>query len=190
MEKKLPREILSASGAVASRVSLDQVFIKTASFSSSGNRVSASGVDRNHLTHRNSEGTYSFNAEGNILEVEIEFSTTLVGKKVKDPTFHIKAAFVARYHLTTNPPPEALYEQFFGSFAKSNALLNVWPYWREFASSCNDRMGIPHWNLPVLRLIPKPSRSKKSDGQIEQKAVSKQSQTGTPSPKKTKKEKT
>lgn len=160
MDKLFPAQILKAAGALAPRVSLDQVRIKDASFSSSGDWEGVTSVDTGSLAHSIAPGTFTFNEKANTLDVEIAFTATLEGRKSKAPSFQMKAIYVARYHLTTTPPPVDMHELFFGSFAKSNALLNVWPYWREFASSCNDRMGLPHWNLPVLRLVPEPVEPK------------------------------
>jgi hypothetical protein len=160
MDKLFPVQTLKAAGVLASRVSLDQVRIKKAAFQSSGDWVGVPTIDTEHITHTITPGVYSFDEKANTLEVEIGFVTTLKAPKDQAPSFKIEAAFIARYHLTTTPPPKEMQELFFGGFSKANALLNVWPYWREFASSSNDRMGLPHWNLPVLRLLPEPEEPK------------------------------
>jgi len=168
MEKLLPAQVLKAAGVLATRVGLDNVCIKEASFSSSGDWDGQTHIDANAVMQSIDPVTYAFNEKTNTLDVEISFTVGLEKRSAKTPGFQIKAVFVASYHLTTTPPPENMRELFFGSFSKSNALLNVWPYWREFASSCNDRMALPHWNLPVLRLVPEPTEAteevKKSPG--------------------------
>ena len=162
MEKLLPAQVLKAAGVLATRVGLDKVCIKEASFGSSGDWDSQTHIDANAVLQSIDPVTYVFNEKTNTLDVDISFMVSLGKQTTKANGFQIKAIFVARYHLTTTPPPQDMRELFFGSFSKSNALLNVWPYWREFASSCNDRMGLPHWNLPVLRLVPEPVEGKES----------------------------
>lgn len=162
MDKFFPVQTLKAAGVLASRVSLDQVRIKEATFQSSGDWQGVSTVDIENISHSITPGGYSFDEKTNMLEVEIDFVAALDASKRQAQSFKIKAAFIACYHLTTTPPPTDMQELFFGGFSRANALLNVWPYWREFASSCNDRMGLPHWNLPVLRLLPEPGEPKAS----------------------------
>lgn len=160
MDKHFPVQTLKAAGVLASRVSLDQVRIKEATFQSTGDWTRVPTINTESISHSITPGVYTFDEKSNTLEVEIDFVATLEAPKKKEPSFKIQAAFIARYHLTTAPPPSEMQELFFGGFSKANALLNVWPYWREFASSCNDRMGLPHWNLPVLRLLPEPGEPK------------------------------
>lgn len=159
MDKHFPVQTLKAAGVLASRVSLDQVRIKEATFQSTGDWMGVPAINTESISHTITPGVYTFDEKSNTLEVEIDFVATLEATQ-KKPSFKIQAAFIARYHLTTTPPPSEMQELFFGGFSKANALLNVWPYWREFASSCNDRMGLPHWNLPVLRLLPEPGEPK------------------------------
>lgn len=161
MDKHFPIQILKAAGVLASRVSLDQVRIKEATFQSTGDWLGISTINPESVSHTITPGVYNFDEKSNTLEVEIDF-VAFHEASPKKPSFKIQAAFIARYHLTTTPPPSEMQELFFGGFSKANALLNVWPYWREFASSCNDRMGLPHWNLPVLRLLHEPGEPKTS----------------------------
>jgi hypothetical protein len=160
MDKHFPVQTLKAAGVLASRVNLDQVRIKEATFQSSGDWVGVPTANTERISQTITPGVYSFDEKANTLEVEIDFVATLEASKDQASSFKIQAAFIARYHLTTTPPPTEMQDLFFGGFSKANALLNVWPYWREFASSCNDRMGLPHWNLPVLRLLPEPGEPK------------------------------
>ena len=140
MDKFFPPQTFKAAGVLAARVSLDQVRIKDASFQSSGDWTKIPSVNTDSVTHTITPGAYSFDEKANAFDVEIDFIAILEGKKANAPSFKVQASFIARYHLTTtNPPPPDMREMFFGSFSKVNALLNVWPYWREFVSSCNDR---------------------------------------------------
>lgn len=156
MDTLFPATVWRAAGAVAARVSLDSVQICEASFRCNQGMHKLLEVPIDSLKYSTKSGGYRFVAEENVLFVDIEFGVALNAKSADGPSFEIKASYLTTYRLTTNPPPEELMEFFFGSFAKANTLLNVWPYWREFASSCNSRMGLPQWNLPVLKLGPEP----------------------------------
>lgn len=160
MEKYLPSQVLKAAGVLAARVSLEQVSIKEAYFNKAGNWEPETHPDINELSQSFTSEKYSFEESSNCLNVEVVFETKMQSPTEGAPGFEIRALFLACYRLNTTPPPPDLYDLFFGSFSKSNALLNVWPYWREFASSCNDRMALPHWNVPVLRIVPEPADDK------------------------------
>lgn len=54
------------------------------------------------------------------------------------------------------PAPEEI-----RAFSRTNAMLNSWPYWREFVQSTVARMNLPPLTLPLFRLVPpSPPRSK------------------------------
>lgn len=42
------------------------------------------------------------------------------------------------------------------AFCKTNAMLNSWPYWREFVQNTIVRMNMPPLTLPLFRLTPAP----------------------------------
>ena len=61
--------------------------------------------------------------------------------------------FLAIYELKYRVPSGEMFdEDSLRQFARTNALLNVWPYWREFVQTCTLRMGMPGFVLPVLRM--------------------------------------
>ena len=43
------------------------------------------------------------------------------------------------------------------AFAKTNAIYNIWPYWREFVQSMSARMNLPPLIIPVFHLFGKPA---------------------------------
>ncbi len=57
------------------------------------------------------------------------------------------ATFSAIYTLTEEIPSEAIKE-----FSEHNLGYNVWPYWREYASSTATRLGLPQFSIPLYRL--------------------------------------
>ena len=46
------------------------------------------------------------------------------------------------------------------AFSQTNAMLNSWPYWREFVQNTVARMNLPPLTLLLFRLIPSPPRGK------------------------------
>jgi preprotein translocase subunit SecB len=51
---------------------------------------------------------------------------------------------------------EGLTEAHLDAFAKTNAVFNAWPYWREFVQSTTVRMGLPPLVTPVFRFPTQP----------------------------------
>lgn len=45
-------------------------------------------------------------------------------------------------------------------FARSNGMLNVWPYWREYVQAATQRAGLAPLTLPLFRIMHKSSESK------------------------------
>ncbi|MCU7836549.1 MAG: hypothetical protein KZQ83_15030 [gamma proteobacterium symbiont of Taylorina sp.] len=59
----------------------------------------------------------------------------------------VKAEFNAIYFMK-----EELTEEEINVFGASNVGFNVWPYWREFASSISTRMRLPNFIIPFKRM--------------------------------------
>ncbi len=73
----------------------------------------------------------------------------LVPEEAKgEPLVSIETSFELQYRL-----PEGFHvdPQTLTTFAETNGLYNVWPYWREFVQSTFVRMGLPPLVLPLLR---------------------------------------
>ena len=63
------------------------------------------------------------------------------------------------------------------AFCKTNAMLNSWPYWREFVQNTIVRMNMPPLTLPLFRLMPMPpttAAGQQSELQAPQASPSKQ----------------
>lgn len=61
----------------------------------------------------------------------------------------ISAEIVADYLITTeeNPTPEELTK-----WGQNNVLIHCWPYWREFCSNAQLRMGLPVTMIPLISI--------------------------------------
>jgi hypothetical protein len=59
----------------------------------------------------------------------------------------IEAVFVSEYLMPVELEQECLDE-----FAQKNAIVHVWPYWREYLSSQCDRLRLPRLVMPTLQL--------------------------------------
>lgn len=57
------------------------------------------------------------------------------------------ATFSAIYRVLEEIPEDAIQE-----FAKFNVGYNVWPFWREYASSTATRLGLPSFPIPLYRI--------------------------------------
>lgn len=80
------------------------------------------------------------------------------GEKAALPAIaEVKATFLAVYMLNPekNPSEETLME-----FGKHNVGFNVWPYWREYAASTANKIGLPNIIVPLYRM---PKEDKKNN---------------------------
>ena len=71
--------------------------------------------------------------------------------------FNTNATFVLSYQLKASPPPEDVRDAAFFGFIKLNGLLNVWPYYREFAMNMAKRAEL---NVITPLLLLKPNERK------------------------------
>lgn len=72
------------------------------------------------------------------------------GSRTK-PDLQITCSFELTYSLPKNL---AASEGEIDAFCQTNAMLNSWPYWREFVQSTVVRMNMPPLVLPLFRLAP------------------------------------
>jgi hypothetical protein len=68
-------------------------------------------------------------------------------EKESNTVVEVIATFSACYTMIEELPDEATAE-----FAKYNVGFNVWPYWREYATSTAKRLGLPSFAIPLYRL--------------------------------------
>ncbi len=68
-------------------------------------------------------------------------------EKESGTVVEVIATFSACYAMVEELPDEAITE-----FANYNVGFNVWPYWREYASSTAKRLGLPSFAIPLYRL--------------------------------------
>lgn len=80
-----------------------------------------------------------------------------------DPVVTISCEFLVYYQLMDN---SVATDDEVEIFCKSNALYNVWPYFREHVSSMCQKMNIPQLVLPLLRLTPEKPRQKNDEEKI------------------------
>jgi hypothetical protein len=82
----------------------------------------------------------------------------------KSKVLRSRCKFVTEYSLPSGVKPTAAELQ---AFAKTNALLNIWPYWREYVQSMAVRAGLPRLMAPLLQvrvLPPQPRASRAAPG--------------------------
>lgn len=68
-------------------------------------------------------------------------------KDDKDIKIMFTAVFAAVYQISSDLSHEALLE-----FGKVNVGFNVWPYWRELASSVSNRFRIGNLTVPLYKM--------------------------------------
>lgn len=70
------------------------------------------------------------------------------GDATENAPVAIEAVFELRYDLKSS---EGLTKENYEAFGESNAVFNVWPYWREYVQSTTLRLGLPGLTLPLFR---------------------------------------
>lgn len=75
-----------------------------------------------------------------------------------EPAVWVRAVYELTYSL---PQGFSATRSELNTFAQTNGVFNVWPYWREFVQSMFVRMNLPPLVLPVFRLAEHPPRQLK-----------------------------
>jgi hypothetical protein len=88
-------------------------------------------------------------------EMRLYFDLRVKGRREDDVLLDIAGRLEAIYKL---PPDESPTANQIKAFAKSNGMLNVWSYWREFVQSATTRAGLAPLTLPLFRIVPVPAK--------------------------------
>lgn len=72
-------------------------------------------------------------------------------RKQRTRVIQSRCKFTSEYLLTMERKPT---RSELRAFARTNALFNVWPYWREFVQSMASRAGLPPLVVPLLQIRP------------------------------------
>lgn len=82
--------------------------------------------------------------------MSLTFDLRLEGSKGQTRIITIAGRISAEYDLPedANPTPAQI-----KAFAKTNGMLNVWPYWREFVQAATLRAGLPPLTMPLFRVV-------------------------------------
>lgn len=83
-------------------------------------------------------------------KMSLTFDLKVEGSKGETKIITISGRIAAEYDLPedANPTPAQI-----KAFAKTNGMLNVWPYWREFVQTATLRAGLPPLTMPLFRVI-------------------------------------
>ena len=101
------------------------------------------------IQHRTKTATLDAQTLATPIEFRMTLRDTDVGDE-DDPFFHVEALFEAVYELDAGFEPTLDEIQ---SFARGNAVLNCWPFWREYVRDLAHRMEQPTPFVPFLRLM-------------------------------------
>lgn len=155
---KFPKDTLSAATTVSKVAALESLALLEADLGCKDAPAPQSIIESNIDF---STGEISWESEGKalncILNLQLKYSENT------SEFFFIKTKYKAKYILSIEPPPEDKRDFFFGSFAKTNALFNIWPFWREFVRSSMDKFNLPYWQLPLLQIRPEDDHTPASD---------------------------
>jgi preprotein translocase subunit SecB len=157
---ELDEKDFAAARAVISCTELESVKIIRSQFVSS---VGSSPVSEVELTT-----TSRTDEETNDTHLIVNLDLVLRGVHEDKVLLEIKARIEIIYSIPEN---SQFTQHQLRSFAKSNGMLNAWPYWREFIQNVVQRAGLPPLTLPLFRVLHK--KSAKSTLPLPTKDVSK-----------------
>lgn len=80
------------------------------------------------------------------VNVRIKLDVSYDGDQTKEPAMSVLASFVATYSVVEPFIDKETVEK----LVQQIALLNVWPYWREFVQTMTVRMGLPAFPVPLI----------------------------------------
>ena len=89
-------------------------------------------------------------------ELHLYFDLRVKGKREDAVVLEIAGRLQAIYKIPLEENPTSTQIK---AFARSNGMLNVWAYWREFVQSATARAGLAPLTLPLFRVIPGPPKS-------------------------------
>jgi len=167
------QEDIRRSATVANVVELISLRMTKGEFGTSAETTPKSRKNAAVLPPYQFEITSRFNEEENQLDVKI----AILGRDIRNATgegagaegIRVNAGFLLTYQLMVEPPPVELREGLFSAFAKVNGLMNIWPYYREFAHDVARRMGYPDVLVPLLRVVP--AKENPKQGKVAQKKL-------------------
>jgi hypothetical protein len=86
----------------------------------------------------------------NELRVSAGFSVGVTSENDDEKLFRMTLTFELVYFLPANMPDEAA--NHFDAFCRTNAMVHVWPYFRETVQSTTWRMGLPPFPMPLFKI--------------------------------------
>jgi hypothetical protein len=105
------------------------------------------GIDEVSLS-----SVYRYNPRVNEGTLIIDFDLGLRGSHNESVVLDLSARIEARYCVNASAE---LSDFQMKSFARSNGMLNVWPYWRYFVQETTQKAGILPLTLPLFRVLHK-----------------------------------
>lgn len=89
-----------------------------------------------------------------VVAITVRLVCTTLARRGRVEVVRCRCRFELEYSL---PPGAGVSEKEVKAFSKTNALLNAWPYWREFVHSMASRAGMPPLVAPLLKMVPRRS---------------------------------
>lgn len=90
------------------------------------------------------------------VEVKTEVTGRPESPATGDTIFRVESGFTAQYDVAPDPTGLTWDTALYTAYANSSTMLHVWPYIREFCSSCTSRMGLSPVFLDTW-LVPRPA---------------------------------
>lgn len=141
---ELDHKAFTAARSIMASAELQQVRLSRFHFSSNLDEA------RNKEADLSSSRRFSWKTDGS--KLVIFFDLAIKGHQEDVTIVEVSAKIEATYEI---PKESELSEFAIRSFAKSNGMLNVWPFWREYVQAATQRAGLAPLTLPLFRVVHK-----------------------------------
>lgn len=144
MKKKKPFELMAKVARVVPHIRLEG--IQMMRFSAAANLPKDKKPFTIHMQRQ-----VKTKRDGKALAIRIDWRLNLLPEDVQPGNASQPGIFIeSSHHLSYTLQNDAITADEIRAFAQVNAVMNAWPYWREFVQSTTSRLGLPPLTLPLI----------------------------------------
>lgn len=155
MTEKTEKTPIQYSSEVARVVDLESVVLRSLAVQFLGPEAGPPIAPAPMVIQLQHKTRYALNREAKLLDITANLLLSACDNDESGPErVSIKAEFVIRYAMAEVPD---LTDQHFRHFGSLNAMVNVYPYFREIVHSSTSKMGLSPLVLPLFKIAKPPA---------------------------------
>jgi len=158
MSEKTEKTPIQFSSEVARIVDLEAVALRSWTVNFLGPEAGLPTVPGPMVVQMEHRTNYALNRDAKLLDITVELVLSARDKDDSGPErVNLTAKFVVRYSMADVPD---FTEQHYLHFGSLNAMVNVYPYFRELVHTATARMGLHPLVLPLFKIAkPAPAQA-------------------------------